>query len=36
MVVAQAADAFRLITGLAPDAERMHSHFAALTAAAAT
>jgi shikimate dehydrogenase len=35
MVVAQAADAFRLITGLAPDAERMHGHFAALTAAAA-
>ena len=36
MVVAQAADAFRLFTGIAPDAERMHGHFTALTAAAAT
>jgi quinate/shikimate dehydrogenase (NAD+) len=33
MVVAQAAEAFRLITGHTPDAERMHRHFRALTSA---
>lgn len=31
MVVAQAAEAFRLITGLTPDVERMHRHFTSLT-----
>jgi shikimate dehydrogenase len=36
MVVAQAAEAFRLITGLVPDAERMYRHFTSLTAATAT
>jgi shikimate dehydrogenase len=34
MVVAQAAEAFRLITGLAPDVERMYAHFTKLTNAA--
>jgi quinate/shikimate dehydrogenase (NAD+) len=34
MVVFQAVEAFRLITGLTPDAERMSRHFAALTATA--
>jgi shikimate dehydrogenase len=34
MVVAQAAEAFRLITGLAPDPERMYRHFVSLTTAA--
>jgi shikimate dehydrogenase len=33
MVVAQAAEAFRLITGIVPDVERMYRHFVALTAA---
>ncbi|GIH04942.1 shikimate dehydrogenase (NADP(+)) [Rhizocola hellebori] len=36
MVVAQAAEAFRLITGLAPDAERMHRHFHSLTSPSTT
>ncbi|WP_155368279.1 shikimate dehydrogenase [Catellatospora vulcania] len=36
MVVAQAAETFRLITGISPDIERMYRHFSALTAAAAT
>ncbi len=31
MVVAQAAEAFRLITGHTPDAERMYRHFQSLT-----
>jgi shikimate dehydrogenase len=34
MVVFQAAEAFRLFTGTAPDADRMYRHFAALTAGA--
>jgi shikimate dehydrogenase len=33
MVVAQAAEAFRLITGIVPDVERMYRHFEALTEA---
>lgn len=33
MAVFQAAGAFRLFTGLAPDAERMRRHFAAMSAA---
>lgn len=36
MVVAQAAEAFRLITGLTPDIERMYRNFASLTDTAAT
>ena len=32
MLVYQAADAFRLFTGRAPDVERMFSHLASLTA----
>ena len=36
MVVAQAAEAFRLITGHRPDAERMHRHFRSLTTDSAT
>jgi shikimate dehydrogenase len=36
MVVAQAAEAFRLITGHTPDAERMRRHFQALTTDSAT
>lgn len=31
MAVGQAVDAFRLITGVAPDAQRMRAHFLALT-----
>jgi len=31
MAVFQAAEAFRLFTGVTPDAERMHRHFAAMT-----
>lgn len=31
MLVAQAAEAFRLITGVTPDLERMHRHFGSLT-----
>jgi shikimate dehydrogenase len=31
MLVAQAAEAFRLITGLTPDIERMYRHFEAMT-----
>ncbi|CAM5372658.1 shikimate dehydrogenase [Leifsonia shinshuensis] len=31
MAVGQAADAFRLITGVEPDRDRMRSHFAAMT-----
>jgi shikimate dehydrogenase len=31
MLVAQAAEAFRLITGIEPDLERMHRHFVSLT-----
>jgi shikimate dehydrogenase len=35
MAVFQAAGAFELFTGLAPDAERMRRHFAAMPAAPA-
>jgi shikimate dehydrogenase len=35
MVVAQAAEAFRLITGTVPDVERMYRHFVSMTAAGA-
>jgi shikimate dehydrogenase len=35
MVVAQAAEAFRLITGIGPDVERMYGHFVSMTAAGA-
>jgi len=30
MAVFQAAEAFRLFTGIAPDAERMQRHFASM------
>jgi shikimate dehydrogenase len=35
MAVFQAVEAFRLFTGIAPDAERMRRHFAAMDAGAA-
>jgi shikimate dehydrogenase len=35
MAVFQAVGAFRLFTGLSPDADRMLRHFAAMSAAAA-
>jgi len=34
MAVFQAVEAFRLLTGVAPDAERMRRHFAAMEAGA--
>ena len=34
MAVFQAVEAFRLFTGVAPDAERMLRHFASLTSEA--